>query len=104
MIQNSYIQSILRLTSAFLFTSLMAARLNAAETVAPPPPPENLPRTSSAIKVDGDLDDAGWKQALIVDKFYETSPGNNIPAKIKTITYLTYDDSYFYIGIKADDP
>lgn len=102
--QSSYIQSMLRLALGFLLASLITPGLKAAETVPPPPAPEDLPRTAAEIKVDGDLDDAGWKQALIIDKFYETSPGNNIPAKIKTTTYLTYDDSYFYIGIKADDP
>lgn len=54
--------------------------------------------------MDGELDDAGWKHALIFDRFVETSPGNNIPAKVKTTAYITYDDEYFYIGIKADDP
>src|SRR5262245_5558548 len=102
--QNSYIHSILRLVSAFLLASLTASGLKAAETVPPPPTPAELPRTTSAIKIDGDLDDAEWKYALIIDKFFETSPGNNIPAKIKTTTYLAYDDQYFYIGIKADDP
>lgn len=102
--QISFIHNILRLTLAFLLTSLAGSVLNAAETVPPPPAPENLTKTSANIKVDGDLNDAGWKEALVIDRFYETSPGNNIPAKIKTTTYITYDDSYFYIGIKADDP
>src|SRR6185503_365953 len=101
---NLHIRNILKLVFAVLFSVCMTASLNAADTIPPPPAPENLPRTSSEIKVDGDLDDAGWKQALVIDKFYETSPGNNIPAKIKTTTYVAYDDSYFYIGIKADDP
>jgi hypothetical protein len=102
--QNCLFQSILRFLSGFLFAGLITSSLKAAETVPPPPPAENLPRTSAEIKVDGDLDDAGWKQALAIDKFYETSPGNNIPAKIKTTAYFAYDDTYFYVGIKADDP
>jgi Domain of unknown function (DUF5916)/Carbohydrate family 9 binding domain-like len=78
--------------------------LHAAEESFPKPRPETLPHTSGEIKLDGDLNDAGWKNALIVDHFYETSPANNIPAKVKTTAFLTYDDSYFYIGVKADDP
>jgi len=102
--QNLYIHSILRFVSTFLLASFLASGLKAAETVPPPPAPEDLPRTSAEIKLDGDLDDAGWKQAVVIDKFFETSPGNNIPAKIKTTAFLTYDDTYFYVGIKADDP
>ena len=79
------------------------ANLQAANT-PPPPEPKALPRTTRAIKVDGDLSDDGWKGALIDDRFYETSPGNNTPAKVKTTVFLTYDEHYFYIGIKADDP
>jgi hypothetical protein len=70
----------------------------------PPPAPQTLPRTSAAIVVDGDLGDPGWRDALVIDRFYETTPGDNIPAKVKTTAFLTYDGRYFYIGIKADDP
>lgn len=84
--------------------TLTASILVAAETTVPKPAPQHLPRTSGSISVDGDLDDPGWKTSLVVDRFYETSPGNNIPAKVKTTAYLTYDDRYFYIGIKAHDP
>jgi hypothetical protein len=92
--------------SLFVVTIFAIARIGfAAENqTPPPPPPQELPAATGPISADGDLDDAGWKGALVIDQFYETSPGNNIPAKVKTTVYLTYDESYFYIGIKADDP
>ena len=72
---------------------------------APPPPePMAIVRATGEISVDGDLSDAGWQGALSFDRFYETSPGDNIPAKVKTTVWLSYDAKYFYIGIKADDP
>ncbi|HYS54078.1 MAG TPA: carbohydrate binding family 9 domain-containing protein, partial [Thermoanaerobaculia bacterium] len=72
---------------------------------APPPPaPITIHRAEGAIKIDGDLSDPGWKNAATIDKFYETSPGDNIPAKVKTVAYLTYDDHAFYIGVRCDDP
>lgn len=83
---------------------LTASILDAAETTIPSPAPQHLPRTSGSINIDGDLNDPGWKTSLVIDRFYETSPGNNIPAKVKTTAYVTYDDRFFYIGIKADDP
>ena len=30
--------------------------------------------------------------------------GDNTPAKVKTIAWLTYDDRYFYIGVRCEDP
>jgi hypothetical protein len=70
----------------------------------PPPPPLNIPRTAVPVNLDGALDDAAWQSAAVIDQFYETSPGDNVPAKIPTTAYITYDAKYFYIGIKADDP
>ncbi|HYI09778.1 MAG TPA: DUF5916 domain-containing protein [Thermoanaerobaculia bacterium] len=68
------------------------------------PAPLTIPRTTAPIDLDGTLNDAAWKEAAVIDQFYETSPGDNIPAKVKTVAYVTYDDRYFYIGIRADDP
>ena len=87
---------------SFLLQTLLAGAVLAA--TPPKPSPKQLPRTNARIDVDGDLTDAGWQRALVVDEFFETSPGDNVPAKVKTTAYLTYDDYYFYIGIKADDP
>jgi hypothetical protein len=70
----------------------------------PPPAPLNIPRSSTPVAVDGALSDAAWQSAAVIDQFFETSPGNNIAAKVKTTAYITYDEKYFYIGIKADDP
>src|SRR5262249_62113127 len=73
-------------------------------TTPPPPPPQALPPTTGDITLDGDLNDPGLKGSLVIDRFYETTPGNNTVPKEKTIAYLTYDDKYFYIGIKCEDP
>lgn len=87
-----------------LFFVFGSSALQAAETTVTKPAPQKLSRTAQKIEIDGDLNDAGWQRALIIDNFYETSPGDNIPAKVKTTAYLTYDDYFFYIGIKCDDP
>jgi hypothetical protein len=75
-----------------------------APAAPPPPPPIHIHRAEGAITVDGNLDDPGWKNAAVIDRFYETSPGNNNEPKVKTIVHLTYDDKYFYIGIRCEDP
>ncbi|HJW92379.1 MAG TPA: DUF5916 domain-containing protein [Thermoanaerobaculia bacterium] len=85
-----------------LAVALLAVRLFAA--TPPPPPPLTVHRAAGPISVDGDLSDAGWKDAAKIDQFYETSPGDNTPPKVQTTAWITYDDRYFYIGVRCDDP
>ena len=89
--------------SGFALLLLLVAAVASADT-PPPPGPMNVPRTDAPITLDGDLSDAAWQHAAVIDKFYETSPSDNIPAKIRTVAYVTYDKRYFYIGIRCDDP
>src|SRR5262249_55009831 len=87
--------------SALACAAVLAAPLRA---LPEPTPPAFLPRTTGAITLDGDLSDPGWSGALVFDRFFEAAPADNVPAKVKTVAYLTYDDHYFYIGVRCDDP
>jgi hypothetical protein len=86
------------LALALLSTVPLAAQAPSAD------PPLDVPRAAGKITVDGRLDDAAWQQAAVLDKFYETYPGDNTEPKVKTVVYLTYDGDAFYIGIHAFDP
>jgi hypothetical protein len=66
--------------------------------------PIGLHRAEGAIAVDGDLGDAGWRNAARIDTFYETSPADNQPPAVKTLALVTYDDRALYIAIHAYDP
>lgn len=83
-----------------------AAVLAASPALAADPAaePVHVVRAAGAITVDGSLDDPGWQGAGVIDQFYETQPGDNIPAKIKTTVLLAYDARYLYIGLRCDDP
>ena len=59
------------------------------------------PATTGSITVDGDLSDEGWRNATRVDKWYETHPGDNIEPKVRNVGYLTYDDHFFYAGVRV---
>jgi len=61
-------------------------------------------RATSAIHVDGVLDEAAWKDALTVDLPYEWSPGDNVPPPVRTDFLVTYDDKYLYVAFRAYDP
>jgi len=86
------------------FALVLFVAAAAVAEAPPPPPPIDIHRAEGAIRIDGDLSDPGWKNAATIDKFYESSPGDNTPAKVKTIVHLTYDDHYFYIGVRCEDP
>jgi hypothetical protein len=80
----------------------------AAEQAAPPapgvPPPLAVPRTSGEIVLDGALDEAAWQGAALIDTFFETFPADNTEPPVKTVAYVTYDATHFYVGIHAFDP
>ena len=61
-------------------------------------------RAQGPITVDGSLDDPGWQGAAEVRDFYEISPGDNTPPKVKTTAWITYDGRFFYVAIRCDDP
>jgi hypothetical protein len=63
-----------------------------------------ITRATGSITVDGDLRDEGWRDAVRIDRWYETQPGDNTEPKVKNVGYLTYDDRFFYAGFEFEDP
>ena len=64
----------------------------------------DLPRTDGKIEVDGVLDDDAWQDAARIDIDTETRPGENIPARVKTVAYLVENGESLYIAFDAADP
>jgi hypothetical protein len=63
-----------------------------------------LPRLSGALSLDGELSDPIWTNSLRIKDFYETSPGDNTPPVVQTISYLGYDSRFFYVAMHNFDP
>jgi len=63
-----------------------------------------VPRTASAIEVDGVLDEEAWQTALRVELNYEVRPGENVTPPVSTEVYLTYDDDRLYAAFRCHDP
>ena len=60
---------------------------------------------TNPIILDGILSPNEWANAIPIELNYEINPGNNSPAKKKTLGYITYTDTDLYIGFHAyDDP
>lgn len=68
------------------------------------PEPHRIERATSAIKVDGVLNEPAWQSALKMTIDYEWYPGDNVKPPVDTDVFLTYDDDAFYVGFVAYDP
>jgi len=78
-------------------------RAGAAQS-SQPGAPIQIARTARPIVVDGSLQDEGWLGAARVDTWYEVSPGDNLAPRVRSVGYLTYDDSFFYAAFEFFDP
>ena len=64
----------------------------------------DLPSTDRNIQIDGVLDDDAWQDATRVEVDTETKPGENTPARVKTIAYVVENGESLFIGFDARDP
>src|SRR5690349_13989885 len=69
---------------------------NPANTANTERPSYQVPRASSEIKVDGHLDEAAWRDALVFQLGVELKPTPNAPAPVSTTVYLAYDEKHLY--------
>ncbi len=63
-----------------------------------------IPAADGEISIDGILDDGPWESALVMELPLEVSPGENIPAPVRTEVLLTFSRSCLYVAFKAFDP
>lgn len=64
----------------------------------------DLPHTDGDISIDGVLDEEAWRDATQIAIDIETRPGENIPAKVKTVVYLVEDGENLFVAFDAKDP
>ena len=64
----------------------------------------DIPRVDGDIVVDGVLDDDAWATAAMIDLPFEVTPGDNIPAPVKTTARMAYTDDALLIAFHAEDP
>ena len=70
----------------------------------PPAQHYTVTRATSAVKVDGVLDEDAWANAVVIKILYEYLPGDNIPAPVETDCLVTYDNNSLYVAFRAFDP
>ncbi len=60
---------------------------------------------SGSIRIDGNLDDPGWRGAARATGFAENSPGDQVAPPVESEAWVTYDEENLYIAFVAyDDP
>ncbi len=66
--------------------------------------PADVPHTTDAVSIDGALDEALWREALVIELGVEVNPRENEPAAVDTFAYLIEDGSRLLVGFDARDP
>jgi hypothetical protein len=66
--------------------------------------PYEISRATSAVTVDGLLDEQAWNDALVVTLDYEWFPGDGVEPPVRTEVLITYDDRSLYIAFRCHDP
>ncbi len=59
---------------------------------------------AGTVKIDGVLDEAVWLKPPTFTLDYETNPGDNSKAPVRTDMWITYDHSLLYVAARAYDP
>jgi len=68
-------------------------------------PALDITPTSGEIKIDGALQDVGWRDAARAANFVEHYPGDQTQPPVETKAYLTYDEEQLYVAFVChDDP
>ena len=66
--------------------------------------PLKIPYSEKSIKIDGELDDDMWKDALIVPLDIVNIPWDNLASPVKTEAKLIENGNYLYVAFIAHDP
>ena len=87
---------------------LLAALLSSSLAAQPsePRPRDTHPvlRSAGALRLDGRLDDAAWRDAAPLTDFTQRDPAEGRPASFRTEVRIIAADDALWIGITADDP
>ncbi len=100
--------TVLLLAPPISVTAQTAAQPSGASAPAFEPnvrPTLQVTRTTSPIRIDGKLDDAGWVGAARATNFAEYFPHEKAKPSVDSEVWVTYDDTQLYLAFVArDDP
>ncbi len=59
--------------------------------------------TDEAPIIDGDISDAVWRKAAVIDEFYQVEPIDGGTPSQPTRVYVAYDERHLYVAVHAFD-
>ena len=68
-----------------------------------PRPHAQAVRATGSIDIDGQLDEASWDAAFVIDRFVQQRPNAGAPVSERTEVRILYDDENFYVGAEFYD-
>ena len=68
-----------------------------------PRPSARAARASGPIDIDGRLDEATWREAPVIDEFWQQKPDAGMPSTERTEVRIVFDDAYLYVGAELFD-
>ncbi len=93
----------LLLAASLLMAVAVTAKSAGPGTTETPKPSLPAVKIDGSITLSGKMDDPLWLQAMPVELNYEIMPGENQPAKQKTMAWVLYNDDYLYFGFRCYD-
>ena len=96
--------SLLALAVASACSMPALAAQNGTEASSGYIPGGRIPQLKGDIAIDGKLDDAAWRDALVQEIAYDIQPGDNTPAPVKTMVRIGYGKDAIYFAFHAMDP
>ena len=96
--------SLLALAVASACSMPALAAQNGTEASSGYIPGGRIPQLKGDIAIDGKLDDAAWRDALVQEIAYDIQPGDNTPAPVKTTVRIGYGKDAIYFAFHAMDP
>jgi hypothetical protein len=89
--------------AAFCLATAVAAAQSSAVLDDPGEKTVRVVRTSAPPVIDGDLSDAVWATAAVVDDFHQVEPIEYAEPYERTEIYLLYDDDALYVAARLYD-
>lgn len=66
--------------------------------------PVEVRKAEGVIRIDAQLDEPAWSNAVPLPVAYEWYPSDNIAAPVETEALVTYDERNLYVAFRAKDP
>lgn len=60
-------------------------------------------RAHGRIFIDGNLDEAAWGRASVIDGFFTIADGGSVPAAARTSVRVLWDEKNLYVGAEMED-